>query len=88
MEMTMAKDLREYQPAQQDIIHKMNQISSEHLIIAFKAKMTHYEISMCKVISDMQRIPVDQIISKMALFKETSEHILYKKDFSWNSNSY
>lgn len=84
----MRKDLLENGHVQQDIVHFMNQISSEHLIIAFKAKMTHYEISMCKVISDMQRIPVDQIISKMALFKETSEHILYKKDFSWNNNSY
>jgi hypothetical protein len=86
MELMMTKDLLEYKKVQHDIVHKMNQISSEHLKIAFKAKMTHYEISMCKVISDLQSIPIEQIFSKMALFKESSAHILYKKDFSWNGS--
>lgn len=84
--MTMTKDLREYKQVQHDIVHKMNPISSEHLKIAFKAKMTHYEISVCKVISDLQHIPIEQIFKKMAIFKESSEHIIYKKDFVWNGN--
>lgn len=82
----MAKDLLEYRQVQQGIVHKISQISGEHLKIAFKAKLTHYEISLCKVISDLQSIPIDQIFIKMALFKESSAHILYKKDFSWNGN--
>lgn len=82
----MTKDILEYQQVQYDIVHKMNPIASEHLKIAFKAKMTHYEISVCKVISDLQNIPIEQIFRKMALFKESSEHLIYKKDFSWNIN--
>lgn len=69
-----------------DIVNRINQIAHQHLQIAFKAKMTHYEMSRCIEISNLQNVPIDQIFNKMATFKESSDYIVYKKDFIWNGS--
>ncbi|MDP3291222.1 MAG: hypothetical protein Q8M43_04245 [Sulfuricurvum sp.] len=43
--------------------------------------MSNYEILTCQEISALGKIPLLDVLEKMAAFKQTSEHILYKKDF-------
>jgi len=70
----------------QDIVNGITKIAHQHLQIAYKAKMTHYEMSRCIEISNLQNVPIDQIFNKMAVFKESSDYIVYKKDFVWNDS--
>ncbi len=74
------------QQVQDDVVNRITKIAHQHLQIAYKAKMTHYEMSMCLEISNLQNVPIDQIFNKMAIFKESSDYIVYKKDFIWNGS--
>jgi hypothetical protein len=80
----MSKDLNEWQLAQQRLHNLLNTISYDHFAIAHKAKMTLFEISLCKEISELKSIPIDRVFNQMAAFKESSAYILYNKDFAAN----
>ncbi len=57
-------------------------VSVDMLILVNSAKLTLFEIAKCKEISDCKKISLDGVIKKMAEFKKTKNHILYKEDFS------
>lgn len=63
------------------ILEQLKQISANHLIVAYRAKMTNYEILLCQKISLVSKLPLMDVLEKMAAFKLTSEYLLYKKDF-------
>jgi hypothetical protein len=66
---------------QERVLKRLRQISTNHMIVAYRAKMTNYEILVCQEISSVGRFPLIDVMEKMAAFKQTAEHILYKKDF-------
>lgn len=55
--------------------------SMEQAIIAYRGRMTMHEMFTCLEISSRMRVPMDEVLNKMADFKETSAHILYKQEF-------
>lgn len=65
----------------ENILNRMRQISASHMIVAYRAKMTNYELMVCQEISAVSKIPLMDVLEKMAAFKQTSEYLLYKKDF-------
>lgn len=65
------------------VMDRIRNLSVEQMIVALRAKMTTREMMKCLEISTSKRIPLDQVFHKMASFKETSAHILYKEDFSF-----
>ena len=65
----------------ESVLKRLRTISSNHMIIAYRAKMTNYEILLCQDISLVSKIPLIDVLEKMAIFKQTAEYILYKKDF-------
>ncbi len=75
--MLRSNDFAEYESA----LKQLKEISISHMIVAYRAKMTNYEISLCHKISLMSKLPLIDVMEKMAVFKQTAEHILYKKDF-------
>lgn len=75
--MLSSNDLAEHESA----LKQLRQISTSHMIVAYRAKMTNYEILLCHKISSMGKLPLIDVMEKMAAFKQTAEHILYKKDF-------
>jgi hypothetical protein len=66
---------------EEEVLKRLREISTQHMIVAYRAKMTNYEILLCQKISAMGKYPLMHVLEKMAAFKQTSEHILYKKDF-------
>lgn len=60
----------------------LKNLSTEHMMVANRAKMTICEILHCIEISNLKNIPLDYVLEKMAVFKETAAHLLYKEDFS------
>lgn len=80
----MSNDVTEWQRIKQRLNNLLDETSIEHLLIAHQAKMSIYEILMCQEISALKSIPIDNVFKKMALFKESSAHLLYKKDFLYN----
>jgi hypothetical protein len=82
--LAMATELTEWQRIKQRLNNLLINTPIDHLIIAHKAKMSLHEIFMCQEISDLKSIPIDHVFKKMALFKESSDHLLYKKDFAYN----
>ena len=75
--MLSSNDLEEHESA----LKQFRQISTSHMIVAYRAKMTNYEILLCHKVSSMSKLPLIDVMEKMAAFKQTAEHILYKKDF-------
>jgi len=75
--MLSSNDLAEHESA----LKQLRQISTSHMIVAYRAKMTNYEILLCHKISLGSKLPLIDVMEKMAAFKQTAEHILYKKDF-------
>lgn len=67
--------------AEYNNVSKQLQLSITHTMVAYRAKMTNYEILLCQEISSMGKFPLIDVMEKMAAFKQTAEHILYKKDF-------
>ncbi|HEX5330348.1 hypothetical protein [Sulfuricurvum sp.] len=65
----------------ESVLKRLKGISTSHMIVAYRAKMSNYEILLCQEISSVGRFPLIDVMEKMAAFKQTSEHILYKKDF-------
>jgi len=63
------------------VLKRLRQLTSQHMVVAYRAKMSNYEILICQEISAMGKFPLIDVLEKMAAFKQTSEHILYKKDF-------
>lgn len=55
--------------------------SIEEMVIAKRAKMTLFEIFKCLEISEARKLPLDEVLSMMAQFKQSTEHLLYKSDF-------
>lgn len=80
----MSKDLTEWQRAQQRINNLLNAVSNDHFVIACKAKMTLFEISKCKEISDLKNIPIERVFHQMAAFKDSSAYLLYNRDFAYS----
>lgn len=68
---------------QDRVLKQLQQISTNHMVVAYRAKMTNYEILLCQEISSVGKIPLIDVMEKMAAFKQTAEHILYKKDFTF-----
>jgi len=66
---------------EKEVLQRLKQISTQQMIIVFRAKMSNYEILLCQKISTMSKIPLSDVLEKMEAFKQTSEHLLYKKDF-------
>lgn len=66
---------------EEEVLKRLRQISAQHMIVAYRAKMSNYEILLCQKISAMSKIPLIDVLEKMEAFKQTSEHILYKRDF-------
>ena len=62
--------------------HWLKNMSTEHMMVANRAKMTICEILHCIEISNLKNIPMDYVLEKMSVFKETAAHMLYKEDFS------
>lgn len=65
----------------ESVLKRLRQISPSHMIVAYRAKMTNYEILLCQEISTAAKVPLHDVLEKMAAFKQTSEYILYKRDF-------
>jgi len=66
---------------EEGVLKRLSQLTSQHMIVAYRARMSNYEILICQEISIMGQIPLIDVLERMAAFKQTSEHILYKKDF-------
>lgn len=64
-----------------EVLKRLKHISTQQMIIVYRAKMSNYEVLLCQKISAMSKIPLGEVLEKMEAFKQTSEHILYKKDF-------
>lgn len=79
----MSPDLIEWQRIQQAINHLVDKTSIDHLIFAHKVKMTLFEISKCKEISELKNIPLERVFHQMAAFKESSAYLLYHRDFTY-----
>ena len=65
------------------VLKRLKELSSKHMVVAYRAKMSHYEILLCQEISALGKIPLMDVLEKMADFKQTSEYLLYKKDFAF-----
>lgn len=63
------------------VLNRLRQLTTKHMIVAYRARMSNYEIALCQEISAMSKLPLIDVLEKMELFKQTSAHILYKKDF-------
>jgi len=57
--------------------------SVEQSIIIYRAKMTMFEMAKCLEISIKKGAKMEDVLTKMAEFKETSAHRLYKREFSF-----
>jgi hypothetical protein len=68
---------------EEGVLNQLKQISPNHMIVAYRAKMTHYEILLCQKISAISKLSLFDVLLKMEAFKQTSEHLLYKKEFSF-----
>lgn len=66
---------------EQEVLKRLKHISTQQMIVAYRARMSNYEILLCQKISLMSNIPLQDVLEKMEAFKQTSEHLLYKKDF-------
>lgn len=66
---------------EEEVLKRLKHISTQEMIIVYRAKMSNYEILLCQKISALSKIPLNAVLEKMEAFKQTSEHILYKKDF-------
>ncbi|WP_295052466.1 hypothetical protein [Sulfuricurvum sp.] len=66
---------------EEEVLKRLRQISTQHMIVAYRANMSNHEILLCQKISAMSKIPLIDVLEKMEAFKQTSEHILYKRDF-------
>ena len=64
-----------------DMEKRLKEISATHMKVAYRAHMSNYEILLCQEISLIGKFPLIDVMEKMAAFKQTSEHLLYKKDF-------
>lgn len=73
---------RTYNELQKNVNDTLGNIAIEHLKIAYKAHMTHHEMITCQEISRLKGLSIESVLMKMASFKESIEHRLYKKDFS------
>ena len=65
----------------ENALKRLKEVSTSHMIVAYRAKMSNYEILLCQEISSVGHFPLIDVMEKMAAFKQTAEHILYKKDF-------
>lgn len=65
----------------QHVMKRLIDISTEHMVVAYRAKMTNYEILLCQEISSIGNFSLLEVLEKMADYKQTSEFLLYKKDF-------
>lgn len=72
----------EWREQEIDILEKLRTISIDHMIVARKAKMTLCEILHCMEICEKRSLAPDLVFAKMAAFKESSAHLIYKEDFS------
>lgn len=66
---------------QETVLNRLRQISPSHMIVAYRAKMTNYELLLCQEISEAVKVPLHDVLEKMAAFKQTSDFLLYKKEF-------
>ncbi|MBN2869943.1 MAG: hypothetical protein JXK04_03205 [Campylobacterales bacterium] len=71
----------ELQHTHETLLNTLRDMSIEHMILAKRAKMTMNEIMKCLEISKNHRLDLEVVFSKMAVFKQTSAHLLYKEDF-------
>lgn len=78
----MLNDDMERIKEEEGILNRLRQITPSNMVVAFRAKMTNYEILLCQEISMIRKLPLVDVLLKMELFKQSSEHLLYKKDFS------
>lgn len=67
---------------QESFLDRLRDMSIEHTIMACCAKLTLTEIAHCLEIGKHNSLPLDYVFEKMAVFKETTAHLLYKEDFS------
>jgi len=51
------------------------------MIVACRAKMTNYEILLCQEISLVVKIPLIDVMEKLAAFKQTAELVLLLNPF-------
>jgi hypothetical protein len=65
------------------VLKRLKELTSKHMVVAYKAKMSNYEILLCQEISALAKVPLMEVLEKMAAFKQTSEYLLYKKDFAF-----
>ncbi len=79
----MSPEITEWQRIQQTLNNLVNKTSIETLIIADKAKITIFEMLDCQTISELKKIPIEHVIKKMVLFKESSAYLIYKKEFTY-----
>lgn len=66
---------------EKEVLKRLREISAHHMIVAYRANMSNHEILLCQQISAMSKIPLIDVLEKMEVFKQTSEHLLYKRDF-------
>ncbi len=66
---------------QESVLKRLREISASHMIVAYRAKMTNYELLLCQEISEVAKVPLHDVLEKMAAFKQTSEFLLYKREF-------
>lgn len=64
------------------LTEKLMNLSTDHMIIAKRAKMTLCEIVRCLEICEKCSLSRDIVFSKMAAFKESSAFLIYNEDFS------
>ncbi len=69
------------QHTHETLLSRLREMSIEHMILANRAKMTMNEIMRCLEISDNHSLDLEVVFSKMAAFKQTSAHLLYKEEF-------
>ncbi|ADR34314.1 hypothetical protein Sulku_1653 [Sulfuricurvum kujiense DSM 16994] len=74
--------INKLQEIQQSIKEFSDRLTPTNLKIAYKAKMTNYEMKLCHEISEDKQLQLEYVLSKMAHFKETSDYRLYNKDFA------
>lgn len=66
---------------EKEVLKRLREISTHHMIVAYRANMSNHEILLCQKISAMSKIPLIDVLEKMEVFKQTSEYLLYKRDF-------
>ncbi|MDD2839314.1 MAG: hypothetical protein WCS55_09565 [Sulfuricurvum sp.] len=56
--------------------------TTEQAVMTYRAKMTMFEMAKCLEMSILKSLPLEDVLIKMAEFKQTSAHRLYKREFS------